>query len=99
MEIKKELQGSKFNISLVGRLDAISAGDLDKVIQNELNDVDELTFDFSGLDFVASAGLRVLLVAQKRMNKQGTMKITNVNEDVMDVLEMTGFSNFLDIVD
>ncbi|MBR1696656.1 MAG: STAS domain-containing protein [Anaerovibrio sp.] len=86
-------------MSLEGRLDAVSAGDLDKVIQNDLNGIDELTFDFAALDFVASAGLRVLLVAQKRMNKQGTMKILHVNEEVMDVLEMTGFSNFLDIVD
>ncbi|WP_407397794.1 STAS domain-containing protein [Anaerovibrio sp.] len=99
MEIKKELNGNKLKISLEGRLDAVSAGDLDKVVQSDLNEVEELTFDFANLDFVASAGLRVLLVAQKRMNKQGTMKIFHVNEDVMDVLEMTGFSNFLDIVD
>ena len=99
MEIKKELTGNKLKISLEGRLDAVSAGDLDKVIQNDLNGIDELTFDFAALDFVASAGLRVLLVAQKRMNKQGSMKILHVNEEVMDVLEMTGFSNFLDIVD
>ncbi|WP_276840114.1 STAS domain-containing protein [Anaerovibrio lipolyticus] len=99
MEIKKELTGNKLKISLEGHLDAVSAGDLDKVIQSDLNGVEELIFDFADLDFVASAGLRVLLVAQKRMNKQGTMKIFHVNEDVMDVLEMTGFSNFLDIVD
>lgn len=99
MEINKELNGNKLNIALVGRLDAVTASDLDKVIQNELTGIEELTFDFSGLDFVASAGLRVLLVAQKRMNKQGTMKIFHVNDDVMDVLDMTGFSNFLDIAD
>lgn len=99
MEINKELNGNKLNIALVGRLDAVTASDLDKVIQNELTGIEELTMDFSGLDFVASAGLRVLLVAQKRMNKQGTMKIFHVNDDVMDVLDMTGFSNFLDIAD
>jgi len=99
MEINKELNGNKLNIALVGRLDAVTAADLDKVIQNELNGIEELTMDFSGLDFVASAGLRVLLVAQKRMNKQGSMKIFHVNDDVMDVLDMTGFSNFLDIAD
>ena len=99
MEINKELNGNKLNIALVGRLDAVTASDLDKVIQNELTGIEELTFDFSGVDFVASAGLRVLLVAQKRMNKQGTMKIFHVNNDVIDVLDMTGFSNFLDIAD
>ncbi|WP_297964086.1 STAS domain-containing protein [uncultured Anaerovibrio sp.] len=99
MEINKTVNGTTLNLALVGRLDAVTAGDLDKVLQSDLNGITELNFDFIGLDFVASAGLRVLLVAQKRMNKQGVMKIYHVNEDVMDVLEMTGFSNFLDIVD
>ena len=80
MEINKELNGNKLNIALVGRLDAVTASDLDKVIQNELTGIEELTMDFSGLDFVASAGLRVLLVAQKRMNKQGTILRTNKKE-------------------
>ncbi|MBP3231077.1 STAS domain-containing protein [Anaerovibrio sp.] len=97
MEIQKELQGNKLNISLIGRLDAVTASQLDKVIQTELTGIEELNFDFSKLAFVASAGLRILLVAQKRMNKQGSMKIHHVNDDVMEVLEMTGFSNFLDI--
>jgi len=97
MEIQKELQGNKLNISLIGRLDAVTASQLDKVIQTELTGIEELNFDFSKLTFVASAGLRILLVAQKRMNKQGSMKIHHVNDDVMEVLEMTGFSNFLDI--
>ena len=97
MEIQKELQGNKLNISLIGRLDAVTASQLDKVIQTKLTGIEELNFDFSKLTFVASAGLRILLVAQKRMNKQGSMKIHHVNDDVMEVLEMTGFSNFLDI--
>ncbi|WP_297569152.1 STAS domain-containing protein [uncultured Anaerovibrio sp.] len=97
MEIQKELQGNKLNISLIGRLDAVTASQLDKVIQTELTGIEELNFDFSKLTFVASAGLRILLVAQKRMNKQGSMKIHHVNDDVMEVFEMTGFSNFLDI--
>lgn len=97
MEIQKELQGNKLNISLIGRLDAVTASQLDKVIQTELTGIEELNFDFSKLTFVASAGLRILLVAQKRMNKQGSMKIYHVNDDVMEVFEMTGFSNFLDI--
>lgn len=97
MEIKKELNGSTLQIGLTGRLDAVSAPNLDKVVQNDLAGITELTFDFKDLVYVASAGLRVLLLAQKRMKKQGTMKLVHVNPDVKDVLEMTGFIDFLTI--
>ncbi|SDZ72889.1 MULTISPECIES: STAS domain-containing protein [Selenomonas] len=99
MEIKKEQNGPVLKISLSGRLDAVTAPDLDKVVQNELAGVTELTLDFTDLVYVASAGLRVLLLAQKRMKKQGFMKLTHVNKDVKDVLEMTGFIDFLTIED
>ena len=99
MEIKKEQNGPVLKISLSGRLDAVTAPDLDKVVQNELAGVTELTLDFADLVYVASAGLRVLLLAQKRMKKQGFMKLTHVNKDVKDVLEMTGFIDFLTIED
>ncbi len=99
MEIKKEQNGSVLKISLSGRLDAVTAPDLDKVVQNELTGITELTLDFTDLVYVASAGLRVLLLAQKRMKKQGFMKLTHVNKDVKDVLEMTGFIDFLTIED
>lgn len=99
MEIKKEQNGPVLKISLSGRLDAVTAPDLDKVVQNELTGVTELTLDFTDLVYVASAGLRVLLLAQKRMKKQGSMKLTHVNKDVKDVLEMTGFIDFLTIED
>lgn len=99
MEIKKEQNGPVLKISLSGRLDAVTAPDLDKVVQNELAGVTELTLDFTELVYVASAGLRVLLLAQKRMKKQGFMKLTHVNKDVKDVLEMTGFIDFLTIED
>jgi anti-sigma B factor antagonist len=99
MEIKKEQNGPVLKISLSGRLDAVTAPDLDKVVQNELAGVTELTLDFTDLVYVASAGLRVLLLAQKRMKKQGFMKLTHVNKDVNDVLEMTGFIDFLTIED
>ena len=99
MEIKKEQNGPVLKISLSGRLDAVTAPDLDKVVQNELAGVTELTLDFTDLVYVASAGLRVLLLAQKRMKKQGFMKLTHVNTDVKDVLEMTGFIDFLTIED
>ncbi|MBO5650105.1 MAG: STAS domain-containing protein [Selenomonas sp.] len=99
MEIKKEQNGSVLKIALVGRLDAVTAPDLDKVVQNELAGITDLTFDFSELVYVASAGLRVLLLAQKRMKKQGSMKLIHVSSDVKDVLEMTGFIDFLTIED
>ena len=71
MEIKKELNGTALTLSLSGRLDAVTAPDLDKVVQNDLTGITDLTLDFSELVYVASAGLRVLLLAQKRMKKQG----------------------------
>ena len=97
MEIKKEQNGPVLKISLSGRLDAVTAPDLDKVVQNELAGVTELTLDFTDLVYVASAGLRVLLLAQKRMKKQGDMKLIHVSKDVKDVLEMTGFIDFLTV--
>ena len=99
MEIKKEQNGSVMKIALVGRLDAVTAPDLDKVVQNELTGITDLTLDFGELVYVASAGLRVLLLAQKRMKKQGSMKLVHVSSDGKDVLEMTGFIDFLTIED
>ncbi len=97
MEIKKEQSGSNLTIYIEGRLDATTAPQLDKEITSSLDGITNLVFDFSKLVYIASAGLRTLLVAQKRMKKQGTMKLVNVNKDVNDVLEMTGFVDFLTI--
>ncbi len=97
MEIKKEKNGTTLSIALSGRLDALSAPDLDKIIQNELNGIVYLVFDMKDLSYAASAGLRVLLSAQKIMMKQGSMKLTHVNREVMDILDMTGFLRFLSI--
>ncbi|MBQ3853349.1 MAG: STAS domain-containing protein [Anaerovibrio sp.] len=97
MEIKKEQNGENLKISLIGRLDAVTATNLDKVVQNDLTDIKDLVMDFKELVYVASAGLRVLLMAQKKMNKQGNMKIINVSDDVKDVFDMTGFLDFLNI--
>lgn len=99
MEIKKEQNGAALTIALSGRLDAVTAPDFDKVVQNDLTGITDLTLDFSELVYVASAGLRVLLLAQKRMKKQGSMKLVHVSKDVKDVLEMTGFIDFLTIED
>ena len=97
MEIKKDQNGTTLTLHLSGRLDAVTAVDLDKVLAASLADVKELVFDLADLEYIASAGLRSLLAAQKRMAKQGTMVLRNVTEEVNDVLEMTGFSDFLTI--
>lgn len=97
MEIIKNAAGDKLTLEIVGRLDAATAPQLEKELNASLTGVKSLTFDFSKLEYIASAGLRVLLVAQKRMNKQGDMVIRNVKEEVNEVLEMTGFSDFLNI--
>lgn len=97
MEIKKEQNGLNLTIMLEGRLDATTAPQLDKEINSSLEGITNLIFDFSKLVYIASAGLRTLLVAQKRMKNQGSMKIINVSKDVNNVLEMTGFVDFLTI--
>ena len=95
MEIKKFSEGSALTISLVGRLDAVTALELDKEISASLAGVDDLTLDLTDLEYISSAGLRLLLKTQKRMDKQGAMRIKNVRENVREVLDMTGFSQFL----
>ena len=97
MEIKKKLSENNLTIEVIGRLDAATASQLEKELNTSLGSIKTLTLDFKGLEYIASAGLRVLLVAQKRMNNQGSMTIKNVSEAVQEVLEMTGFINFLNI--
>lgn len=97
MEIKKELNGNALTIKVIGRLDAASAPELSKELTSSLEGVKDLTFDFAELKYIASAGLRVLLMAQKRMSKQGSMKLVHVSEAVMEVLEMTGFASLMTI--
>ncbi len=98
MEIKQEQSGNALTIKVIGRLDAASAPELSKVLTTALDGITDLTFDLAELKYIASAGLRVLLVAQKRMNKQGAMKLTNVSESVLEVLDMTGFASLMTIV-
>ncbi len=97
MEVKKELQGTTLTVQISGRLDASNAAELTNELNAALGGVKDLILDFKGLEYVASAGLRVLLTAQKRMNKQGSMKIRNVSDTVMEVLEMTGFADLMNI--
>lgn len=97
MEIVKNKDGEKLVISPEGRLDTTSAPNLEAEIKNLPEDVKELTLDLKKLVYISSAGLRVVLAAQKEMNKRGRMTIKNVAESVMDVFEITGFSDILNI--
>ena len=78
-------------------MDTVTAPELEAVMKESLDGVKELLLDFTGLEYISSAGLRVLLAAQKTMNKQGEMKLTNVNESIMEVFDITGFADILTI--
>ena len=93
IEIKKNNQETI--IEIVGRLDTITAPALDKTINEDIGDTKNLVLDVKGMEYISSAGLRVLLAAQKKMQKIGKMKVTGVCEDVMEVFEMTGFADIL----
>ena len=95
IEIKKNEEN--VIVEIVGRLDTTTAPSLDKTINNDIGDVKNLILDFKGLEYISSAGLRVLLSAQKKIQKNGTMKIVNVGESVMEVFEITGFVDILTI--
>ena len=82
-------------IEIIGRLDTVTAPALDKMISDELDGVTVLTLDMNALEYISSAGLRVLLTAQKKMNAQGHMELAGVSEAVMDIFEMTGFADIL----
>ena len=98
MTIHQNRNGSELTLSLEGRLDTSTAPELEKVIRESLNGVTALTLDCGKLEYISSAGLRVLMIAQKTMNKQGSMKLTNVADFIMEVFELTGFSSLLTIV-
>ena len=93
IEIKKNAESTI--IEVAGRLDTITAPSLDKTIHEEIGDTKNLVLDLKSLEYISSAGLRVLLGAQKKMQKIGFMKVTNVCEEVMEVFEMTGFADIL----
>ena len=97
MTINKNQQGTALELTLAGRLDTTTAPQLEAALKHSVNGVTDLTLDFAELEYISSAGLRVLLAAQKVMNKQGNMVIRNVNETVMEVFEITGFSDILTI--
>ena len=97
MNIEKQLNEKKLDLKVSGRLDTTTAPDLEKELLDQLKDVEELYIDFSGLEYISSAGLRVLLSAQKTMNKQGSMELTGVNDTIMEIFEVTGFNEILTI--
>ena len=97
MTINKSKNGNVLNLAVEGRLETTTAPELEAVVKNELDGVSELVFDFAQLEYVSSAGLRVLLTAQKIMNKQGSMKIVHVNDIVSEIFDITGFSDILTI--
>ena len=97
MEIKKIKNGAELNLAVEGRLDTTTAPQLEAELKQSISGVETLVLDFANLEYLSSAGLRVLLAAQKVMNKQGEMIIRNVNETIAEIFEITGFSDILTI--
>ena len=97
MTIEKNLSGASLTLTISGRLDTSTAPQLESEIRAGLGGVEELVLDFAALDYLSSAGLRVLLVAQKAMIKQGSMVVRNVNETIAEIFDVTGFCDILTI--
>ena len=97
MNINNIQNGSELTIELEGRLDTVSAPSLEAELKKDINGVQTLIFDFAKLEYLSSAGLRVLLASQKVMNRQGEMRIRNVNSTISDIFEVTGFSEILTV--
>ena len=98
MKIEKNVDASNVSFSLEGRFDTMTAPLLESEIQGKLDGVTDLEFNFAKLTYISSAGLRVLLAAQKIMNKQGSMVIKNVCDEIKEIFEVTGFSDILTVV-
>ena len=97
LNMNKTKENQTALVSLEGRLDTVTAPELEQSLKESLDGLTELTLDFEKLEYVSSAGLRVLLSAQKFMNKQGQMRIAHVNDTVMEIFEVTGFADILTI--
>lgn len=94
MNVTLNRNGVELTVAIEGRLDTLTSPELEEALEPELDDVEKLIFDFAGLEYISSAGLRVLLAAQKEMDE---MSVRNVRPEVMEVFEVTGFSDFLNI--
>lgn len=98
MTINKKTNGSTLTISVEGRLDTITAPELEAVIKDSVSDITDLVLDLNELEYISSAGLRVLLAGQRLMNaKKGTMTVTNCSENITEIFEITGFADILTI--
>ena len=97
MTITKKQDAEKLTVELEGRLDTTTSPQLEAELQSSVNGITELVFDLEKLEYISSAGLRVLLAAQKVMNKQGEMTIKNVRPEIMEIFEVTGFEDILNI--
>ena len=97
MTIEKKINGSELTVTLTGRMDTATAPQLENELKENLPGVEHLVLDFAGLEYLSSAGLRVLLGAQKQMNKQGDMVVRNVNEAISEIFDITGFADILTI--
>ena len=98
MTIQKEINGSAMKVALEGRLDTTTAPELEAELKGSLDGITDLEIDLANLEYMSSAGLRVMLSAQKVMQKQGQMTVCHVNETIMEIFEVTGFSDILTIV-
>ena len=98
LNIEKTIEKEAGSLTLEGRLDTVTAPELEQVIQEMLPGLTELNLDLTELEYISSAGLRVLLSAQKAMNRQGRMTVTHVNETIMEIFDVTGFSDILTIL-
>ena len=97
LNMNKTVENGSLIYTLTGRLDTVTAPELERELRDELGSAGGLILDFAGLEYISSAGLRVLLAAQKAMAGQGDMKLTHVNEPIMEIFEVTGFSDILTI--
>lgn len=98
MKITKNVNGTNLTVVLEGRMDTTTAPQLEVELKESLQGISSLVMDMSALEYISSAGLRVLLSAQKIMNKQGEMKVTGANESIMEIFEVTGFNDIFSFI-
>ena len=97
LDIKNTVNGTELTVKLIGRLDTTTAPVLEGDLRKSVDNIEKLIFEISELEYISSAGLRVILKAQKAMNKKGSMKLTGVNDSIMEVFDITGFLDILTI--
>lgn len=98
MTIKQIKENKKLTLAITGRIDTSTAPELSELLKDALTGVEDLLIDLKGVDYISSAGLRVILLAQKMMNNQGSLTVANVNSDIMETFELTGFTDILNII-